>query len=131
MEKENIAEFYYAKLKDTTNPGLTLATFYQELLGRTITKSEIIMYNRLIKVFGRFTVFLATLDLVNVQNLTDVPYGLLFKICKDRIEKLSQNDITTASSTDLSRDIASMEREQEKMKNNKIKVTKSMMEGLE
>lgn len=130
MEKENVAEFYYEKLKASTNPGLILATLYKELLNRQITKSEIIMYNRLVKIFGRFTVFFATLDLANVTKLSDVPYGLLYKICKDRLERMSQNDITAASSTDLNKEITSMEKEQEKMKHHKIKVTKNMMEGL-
>ena len=128
---ENAAEFYYEKLRTSDKPGFTLALLYQELLGREITRSEIIMYNRLVKIFGRFTVFFATLDLANVTKLSDVPYGLLYKICKDRLERMSQNDITAASSIDLNREITSMEKEQEKMRHHKIKITKDMTEGLD
>ena len=128
---ENAAEFYYEKLKTSPTPGVTLSLLYKELLGREIPRSEIIMYNRLVKIFGRFTVFFATLDLANVAKLSDVPYGVLYKICKDRLERLSQNDITAASSTDLNREITSIEKEQERMKHHKIKVTKEMMEGLD
>lgn len=127
---ENISEFYYEKLKSTTSPGVVLAQFYKDSLEREVGRSEIIMLNKLIKMFGRFSVFFAIMNLVNVSKLgEDFPYGLIFKICKDAIEKKSAVEYEAASSKDLTKDIDKMEEAMNKVK--PAKVTKAIYEELE
>lgn len=103
---ENVSEFFYEKLKDSKNPGVVLAQFYAEILERESGRSEIIMLNKLIKVFGRNSVFFAIMNLINVQNLGEgFPYGLIFTICKSSLERKSNTEVDIAISKNLSKDV--------------------------
>lgn len=127
---ENISEFFYEKLKSSTNPGVVLAQFYAEILDRESGRSEIIMLNKLIKVFGRFSVFFAIMNLVNVQSLGEgFPYGLLFTICKSSLERKSDTEVDVATSKNLSKEVERMRDAIEKTTG--VKVTDKVYKELE
>src|SRR4030066_1739084 len=127
-EMENMAEFYYEKLKVTTNAGLDLAHFFKEVTGKDAGRSEIIMINRLVKFFGRFTVYFSILDLSKIDKLEGNLYPLLYTICKSRFERVHNGEISPALQS-LDREIASLEKQIDKIRGIKIKVPKA--EGLE
>lgn len=125
---ENIVELYYERLKSTTNAGQLLSQFYGELTGKVIGKAEVIMFNRLLKVFGRFTVFFSTLELGKYEEIQGVPYALLYTICKNRFEREFQ-DSPSASSTNLDRALTALEKEIERVSKSKIKFPDSAKLG--
>jgi hypothetical protein len=111
---ENISEFFYEKLKNTTTPGVVLTQFYSALFDVEGGRSEIIKLNKLIKVFGRFSVFFSVMSM-GAKAITGVneefPYGLIYKICKDNLEKKNSDEIAAVSSKDLSKDIDALQKE--------------------
>jgi hypothetical protein len=126
---ENVAEFYYEKLKDTTTPGKLLMKFYRDLLEKPVGVPEIILFNKLVKIFGKYTVFFSVLDLVNVETITSL-YGILFSICKDRLEKLNIVD-TSASSVNLNKLVANFQKDADEMNQAKLeKVAEKLKKGL-
>jgi len=85
---ENTVEFYYEKLKTTTNPGPILAAMLCSLYDIEVTRSEIMLCNRLIKTFGRFNTFFSIVDMVGScpEKPTEMfPY--LYTICKRKFEQ--------------------------------------------
>jgi len=109
-EMENTVEFYYEKLKGTTNPGTVLAVWFGSLYSVDASKSIIIMCNRLIKVFGRFTVFFAILDMAgSYPELSENMYPLLYTICKRKFET-AHSDSTIQSHESLDKYVAEMEK---------------------
>jgi hypothetical protein len=85
---ENLAEYYFEKLPQDTNPGLLLAKFFCQSMETTVTKSEIIMFNRLIKLYGRTIPYFAILDVNSMPEVKlDNPFPLLSYFCKKRIEQ--------------------------------------------
>lgn len=125
---ENQSEFFYEKLKNTQLPNQVLLELLSEVTGRQITRAEIIMINKLLKLFGRFTLFFSILDLSNVKHLEGSLYGILYTICRNRFEKSHSAEIITAFES-LNREISSIERQIEKLKGEKIKPPSS--KGLE
>jgi len=89
MDKaENVSEYYYEKLNNSVSPGPILAALYGSLYGFTYTRAEIIMMNKLVKIFGRFTVFFSVLDMAGTYpERSDNQYPLLYKICKNKFER--------------------------------------------
>jgi hypothetical protein len=128
MDWENTSEFFYEKLKNTTNPGTVLAAHFGSLYNVDVTKSIIILCNRLIKVFGRFTVFFAILDMAgSYPNLTDNPYPLLYTICKRKFEA-AHGDLFTKAHEPLDAFLSSIDKELRELKKKKTKAPSS--EGL-
>jgi hypothetical protein len=83
MEAENLSEYFYEQLKDTGNPGLCLARFYGETFQRNIGKGEVILFNRMLRLYGRFTLYFSILDMsfmkdINHENIAP----LLSYFCK-------------------------------------------------
>lgn len=126
---ENSTEFYYEKLKSDNNPGAILAAFYSSLYDIQTTKSEIMMCNRLIKIFGRFTVFFSILDMAGTYpNRPEVVYPLLYTICKRKFESAHGDSIIQARES-LDSFINNMNKEISKQRKSKIKPPSS--KGLE
>lgn len=126
---ENSSEFFYEKLKTAEKPGTILATMYCTLYNIPITKSEIILFNKLLKVFGRFTVFFAILDANGTyQEKIDNPYSLLYTICKRKFET-AHSDSIIQSRESLEPFIEGLDKSISKMKKSKIKIPSS--KGLE
>lgn len=118
---ENSAQFFYEKLRTTTNPGLLLAQFYGEQTSKVIGRSEVIACNRLIKTFGRFSLFFAILDVTrNPEEIygNDI-YPLLYAVCKNRFER-EFHDTSSVSSEDLSKTLKTIEKAIEQTKKEKV-----------
>lgn len=126
-QMENQAEFYYEKLKSQLNPGQVLLEFYKEVTGRT-DGLGIILVNKLIKMFGRFTTYFAIMELAKYDKLQGNVFPLLLTICKNRFEKA--NDIIfSASHESLDKYLRELDKEREKAMKSKGKIPSS--EGLE
>lgn len=126
---ENTSEFYYEKLKNSTNPGSVLAGLYCSLYEFIPTKSEIIMMNRLVKVFGRFTLFFSILDMAgSYPDKVESPYPLLYTICKRKFEQ-AHGDSLFQSHESLDKFIGNVEKEIQGLKKMKLKIPSS--EGFE
>lgn len=95
---ENVAEYYFERLSKSLTPGPVLTELYGALYNFKTTRSEIIMFNKLIKVFGRFTVFFSTIDLAGTYPVRqDNPYPLLYAICKNKFERTHHSAFLRAS----------------------------------
>jgi hypothetical protein len=126
---ENSSEYYYEKLKVSDKPGNILAAMFCSLYNIEITKSEIILFNRLLKVFSRSMIFFAVLDAVgSYTEKIENPYPLLYTICKRRFEA-AHGDSFIQAREDLKPFIASLDKSIEKQKKAKIKIPSS--KGLE
>lgn len=120
---ENLSQFYYEQLKTTTNPGSVLTQLYADLSEQEVDRSVTIMINKLIKVFGRFTVFFAIVSAGNT-NLKGNPYPYLYAICRNKFEQ-NFDTLTSSSYVSLDRKITAMQKEIEKVKNQKLKIPDS------
>jgi len=130
-DMENQAEFYYEKLKSQANPGLVLLEFFREMTGLEGGRSEIIMINRLIKLFGRFTVYFSIMDLSKNDKLSASGnlYSLLYTICRSRFEKIHSDTFSPAYES-LERVIGLIEKEAEKVRKASAKMKVPSSEGL-
>lgn len=128
---ENSSEYYYNQLAKDDQPGKILAAFYCTLYDIEITRSEIMMCNKLVKVFGRFIVFSAILSAAksNPKPLEN-PYPYIFEICRARFET-THLDSSIQARERLDRYIENIDEEIERMKNSKSKVKIPSSEGLE
>lgn len=117
MTKEALADIYYEKLKDTDNPGLTLARFFCELNDKTIDKDRIILFNKLLKLFCRYTIYFSIMDLFGYEkaDLNGNLYGLLMYYCKSRLEKESKNSPQSENLDDFISDVEKQKRAQKKI----------------
>jgi len=98
---ENLFEIYRTELLDSKDPGKTLRKLYWELLEVSPNRSDIIMINKLIKVYGRWNVFYAVVEIYGMKNpvLEKNTYGL-FKTIIDKKLRDERNPMT-ASDIDL------------------------------
>ena len=119
---ENSSEYYFEKLKSSTNPGAILSAMYCTLYDKEPSRADIIMCNRLIKVFGRFTTFFSIIDMAgSYPELPTNPYPLLYTICKRRFE-VSHIDSNINARESLEGYISDMQKEIEKVKKQKITI---------
>lgn len=126
---ENASEYYYERLKNDNKPGVVLANLYCNLYKIKTTRSEIMMFNKLLQTFGRYTVFFSVLDAFgSYPDQADDPYPLIYAICKSRFEKAHNNDFSSPSRESLDRIIKGIDKEIEELKGKKIKIPSS--EGL-
>lgn len=85
---ENIANYYLEQLKNNVDPAITLAKFYWELFSKSPESKDIVMFKKLVRVYGRDDVYMSILDLTSVKDLNlDSPYGIFNYICKSKVEK--------------------------------------------
>lgn len=125
-EMENQAEFYYEKLKASTNPGKVLLELSRELVDKEL---GIILINKLVKLFGRFTVFFSIMDLSKIEKLDGNLYPLLYTICKSRFEKI-HNDTFSPAQESLDRQINDLEKAAEKVRKAVKRMDLPTSEGL-
>lgn len=129
VNQENLTEIFFSKLKTSTNSGVVLAQFYSAIIGTEIGRSEIIKLNRLVKLFGRNSVFFAIVDIARKEDFTELPYGLLYKICKDKLELSTNVDAELSSMVSLDKAINEMNKEISKVeKVNLVKMHKILDE---
>jgi hypothetical protein len=130
-EMENQAELFYERLGTSVNPGKVLLELFQETINRSAGKSEIIIINRLIKLFGRFTVFFAIMDLSKYEEgkLTDNLYPLLYTICRNRFERIHSDTFNPAHES-LDKEINQLDKDAEKTKKAAKKMNVPSPDGL-
>jgi hypothetical protein len=85
-------------------------------MGLEVGRSEIIMFSKLVKIFGKSSVFFSIIDASRIETPTEFPYGLLFKICKTKLEKLLESDMALTSMMSLERKITDLEKDIAKVK---------------
>jgi hypothetical protein len=117
---ENSAEVYYEKLVKSTNPGLILAQFFGNVFSRSIGKTEVILFNRLLRIYGRFVVYFSILDLTSMKELdfNQDLYGILSYFAKKRLDQ--KYGIVLVESNDLNRFATSVAKQIEKQKKEKL-----------
>jgi hypothetical protein len=126
---ENSADFYYEKLTKSLTPGSVVAALYCSTYSKEVGRSEIIMFNKLIKMFGRNIVFFSVIDMAgSMPEPPDEPYPYIYAICKRRFE-LAHGESTTQSREPLDKFINDINRQIEKVKSKKLKIPST--KGLE
>lgn len=88
MEHENLVDIFYEKLADAKNPGTVLATFFSMLMNIEVTRNHIIMFNKFVKAYGKYSTFMSILDVFAVEsvNLSASLYPLFSYFLKKRFE---------------------------------------------
>lgn len=119
---ENAAEFFYEQLSTTVNPALVLCRFYGTVFEREYGRSEVIMFNRLLKLYSKYTIYFSILDMSSMDNINFEAgtFGLLSYFCKKRIEQ--KFGVQVSNIINLDRDINRIEKDIEKQKHTKLKV---------
>jgi hypothetical protein len=121
MDAENVSEFYYEQLKDTTNPALVLSRLFGALFNRDYGRSEVILFNRLLKIYGRFTVYFSLLDMTSMTEINfDNIYGLISYFAKKRIEQ--KYGILVIETRSLDKEVGTLEKLIAKQKKIKLNV---------
>jgi hypothetical protein len=89
---ENTADLYYEKLGSTDKPGGVLAKFYEEIFSRPYSVQDIILFNKLVRVYGKYIPYFAILDLFSYEKaeIGDNMFGLLSYYCKKRLEQKTE-----------------------------------------
>lgn len=86
------------------------------------------MCNRLIKIFGRFTVFFSIVAMAGTYEKVDDPFRLLYRICERKFEAAHGEALTQARES-LDSYLNSLEKDIAKQRKSKIKAPSP--EGLE
>jgi len=113
---ENLSELYFSRLNTAPNAGVVLAQFYGVVMGLDVGRSEIIRFNQLVKLFGKTSVFFSIIDASRIDTPTEFPYGLLFTICKNKLEKTLESNMAMTSMFSLEKRISDMEKDIAKVK---------------
>ena len=109
--QENLSELFFSKLKVAPSPGVVLAQFYGALTGKEVGRSEIIMMSKLTKIYGRTSVFFSIIDVSRLDNITEFPYGYINTVCKAKLQKSMEADMTLTSMMSLERKITDLEKD--------------------
>jgi len=128
-ETEGLSDLYFSKLKTSANPGVVLAQFYGAVMGLEVGRSEIIMLGKLVKMFGRSSVFFSIIDISRIETPKEFPYGLLHHICRTKLEKSTEQDLALTSMYSLERKITELEKEMAKIKRLDPEKARKYLEG--
>jgi hypothetical protein len=124
VKSEGIADLYFNMLRSTTNPGSVLAQLYASIFSVPVSRTDIAKLGHLVKIFGKTAVFFSIIDIGKREDIKELPYGLLYKICVDRLESAFEAEITTGAYESLDKKITEALKFKASMK--KIDVEKSM-----
>jgi len=86
---ENLSQYYYEKLHSSTKPGALLVSFLCEILGRDRKSSDYSKLNKLVRMYGRESVFFAILEVYDMDNPENY-YPYMSAILKARLAKKNQ-----------------------------------------
>jgi hypothetical protein len=85
---EGLAEIYIKKLESEKNPGGILARFFSELFEVSVDRGDYILFNKLVKAYGKDEVFKAVLNVYDMGSL-DLSrgyYPILAYFCKKSLD---------------------------------------------
>lgn len=87
MIEEELAQYFYDKLlQPKANPGLILSQFYATFYKLELDQKLIGQLGRLVKLYGRNMVFLALLDVFDIDEVKhEHIIGLITYLVKDRL----------------------------------------------
>jgi len=117
---ENIADLYYEKLSKDDRPGNILAKFYEVTFDVPYSIQNIVMFNKLVRIYGKYIPFFAILDLFSYEGVeikTNM-FGLLSYYCKKRMEQKTEMVVLNDSYKSLDKSVKDiLERIDEQKKN--------------
>jgi hypothetical protein len=121
---ENTADLYYEKLGSTDRPGGVLAKFYEITFDRPYSVKDIIMFNKLINVYGKYIPFFAILDLFSYEKaeMSDNMFGLISYYCKKRMEQKTEMIVLNDAYKNLDKKAKEILDRIEAQKENPIKI---------
>lgn len=119
--EENLVDSFYQAIMQESEPGKNLARFLWACLSKPYDPGDIAIMNKLVKVYGRRTVFFSILDLIDVPTLDpNRYYGLLAYFIKrkvqDHYDGLTNYRDLTSMVTELKTQIGSATVDIEKMR---------------
>ena len=120
---ENIADYYYNLLSDTTHPGTDLAKMYSDIFNIKLETKHYKLFNKLVRMYGRFNTFFAILQVAEMETVNHEKYlfPLFASIIKKRYEKRAGmaniESVDRAEST-----IRKLEREIKKIKKQTLNI---------
>ena len=118
-QKENIASYYLKDLDTETNPGNLLANFFWELFSKSPDLKDIVMMNKIIRLYGRELTFYSILDAYDVEDAdVENAYPLLVYMIKNRLSKRENIN----PSKDMTEYLSKLKNQIEKQKNRKTPI---------
>lgn len=105
---ESLAEHYYQKIKESTNPAPILVAMYKDLFDIDKIDSNVYaIFSKLVKIYGSELIYFSLLDCTDVPNveLNSVPINLITYFAKRRLGELinlnSFPDLTSLATNTL------------------------------
>lgn len=126
---ENLTELFFSRLRTDPNPSVVIAQFYSAMTGKTVGKSESQQFAKLIKWFGKLSVFSAVIDVARADDLEEFPFGLLFHICKRRLETVMGADMGMVSMESMENRLRNIEKAIERTKKIDPEKARKYLEG--
>lgn len=90
--EENLADEYLTKLASTfEDAGIILTQFYSKAFDYPFDRRMIGQFGKLVKMYGRYTVFFSLVDIYEMQTVNHQKiFALIQFFCKKRLEGKSQ-----------------------------------------
>jgi len=118
MQIEDLGNTYIEKVETADNPGSILTKFYSELFDMPYDVRMIGQFNKLVKLYGRFTVFLSLMDMYEIPELNHQRiFSLITYLCKKRF-----NMENSASASDMQDVIKEHEKRIRENKKTKLEI---------
>jgi hypothetical protein len=115
---EDLANEYIEKLEIADNPGAILTKFYSELFDLPYDVRMIGQFNKCVKLYGRYTVFMSLMDMYEIQELDHRKiFSLITYLCKKRF-----NRENSSSPSDMLDEIKEHERRVKEVKKSKLEI---------
>ena len=94
IEREGVISDYYKELFETKNPISFFATMMRDLLSVGVENKDYQLIGRLLKLYGRKSLFHAVVDIAESTELdvSKFPYGLLAYLCKRNTGLTEENN---------------------------------------
>jgi hypothetical protein len=115
---EDLANDYIQKLEIADNPGSILTKFYSELFDLPYDVRMIGQFNKCVKLYGRFTVFMSLMDMYDIQDLNHQKiFSLIIYLCKKRFNMENSDAVS-----DMQDEIKEHERRIKEVKKSKLEI---------